>query len=329
MMRRQSCHACANGDETGRFLNGEPMKMLNPEVKRTMSALLLCAVAVSAATLSACGNKDKKPGQALASVDGKEVTVLQLNDELQRAGVKPAQLDAAKKQLLDVLVERQLVLNAAEKEQVARDPVVMQAIERAKAQIITQAYVQKRISALVKPSEADVSAYYNKHPELFAQRRQFDLRQLVIDSSSLTAEARAAIDGAKSLEDVAAWFDAHQVKYARAQLARTSTDLPADMNSKLLAMSKGQLFIVREGERSLIVALNDIREAPLALAAAAPQIGQFLINTKVKEATEAEVKRLRASAKVEYFNQADAPKPVAAAPAASVDPAAKGVAGLK
>lgn len=305
------------------------MKMLNPEVKRTISGLLLCAAAVSAVTLSACGNKDKKPGQALASVDGKEVTVLQLNDELQRAGVKPAQLDAAKKQLLDVLVERQLVLNAAEKEQVARDPVVMQAIERAKAQIITQAYVQKRISALVKPSEADVSAYYNKHPELFAQRRQFDMRQLVIDSSSLSAEARAAIDGAKSIEDVAAWFDAHQVKYARAQLARTSTDLPADMNSKLLAMSKGQLFIVREGERSLIVALNDVREAPLALAAAAPQIGQFLINTKIKEATEAEVKRLRASAKVEYFNQADAPKPVAAAPASSVDPAAKGVAGLK
>lgn len=304
--------------------------MVQPEMKRTLSSLLLCAAAVAGAVaLTACGNKDKKPGQALASVDGKEVTVLQLNDELQRAGVKPAQLDAAKKQLLDVLVERQLVLNAADKEQVARDPVVMQAIERAKAQIITQAYVQKRISALVKPAEADVAAYYNKHPELFAQRRQFDMRQLVIDSASLTADARAAIDGAKSIEEVAAWFDAHQVKYGRAQLARTSTDLPADMNSKLLAMNKGQLFIVREGERSLIVALNDIREAPLALAAAAPQIGQFLMNTKVKEATEAEVKRLRAAAKVEYFNQADAPKPVAAAPAASVDPAAKGVAGLK
>lgn len=299
--------------------------MLKPEMKQTISGLLLCAAAVA---LSACGNKDAKPGQALASVDGKEVTVLQLNDELQRAGVKPAQLDTAKKQLLDVLVERQLVLNAAEKEQVARDPAVMQAIERAKAQIITQAYVQKRISALVKPVEADVSTYYNQHPELFAQRRQFDLRQLVIDSSSLTAEARAAIDGAKSLEEVAAWFDAHQVKYARAQLARTSTDLPPDMNAKLLAMSKGQLFIVREGERSLIVALNDAREAPLALAAAAPQIGQFLMNAKIKEATEAEVKRLRATAKVEYFNRADAPKP-AAATVSSVDPAAKGVAGLK
>ena len=51
---------------------------------------LLCAafVLLAATGLSACGDKEKKPGQALASVNGKEITVLQLNEEMQRAGVQ-------------------------------------------------------------------------------------------------------------------------------------------------------------------------------------------------------------------------------------------------
>jgi hypothetical protein len=80
--------------------------------------VLCAALILVAATLSACGDKakEKKPGQALASVNGEEVTVLQLNEELQRAGVTAAQQDTASKQLLQVLIDRQLLQEAAAKE---------------------------------------------------------------------------------------------------------------------------------------------------------------------------------------------------------------------
>jgi hypothetical protein len=35
------------------------------------------------------------------------------------------------------------------------------------------------------------------------------------------------------------------------------------VTSKLLAMKQGQLFIVREGERSLLIAITDIKDAPV------------------------------------------------------------------
>ena len=54
---------------------------------------------------SSCGNKDKKSGQALVKVNGEEITVLQINDELQRAGVKAEQQGIAAKQLLESLIE--------------------------------------------------------------------------------------------------------------------------------------------------------------------------------------------------------------------------------
>lgn len=308
---------------------------------------LLCAtlVLLAAAGLSACGDKDKKPGQSLASVDGKEITVLQLNEELQRAGVQSAQQAAASKQLLESLVDRQLLQNAAEKEKIERDPKVMQAIERAKALIVAQAYMQKRIGAATRPSKTEVDEYFAQNPLFFSQRKQFDMRQLMLPTSALTDELKTVIDNAKSLEEVAQWLDGRKIMFARSQVSRTSADLAPELSSKLVSMAKGQLFIVREGERTLLISLADVKDSPVTLEAATPQIEQFLANKKSKDAAEAELKRLRASAKIEYFNKETAPAAAstaaAAAPAAAEAPAQaspqssanaaneRGVAGMK
>ena len=310
---------------------------------------LLCAalVLLAAAGLSACGGKEKKAGQALASVNGEEITVLQLNEELQRANVPTVQQDAASKQLLESLIDRQLLQNEAIKDKIDRDPKVVQAVERAKALIIAQAYMQKRIGTIGKPSAAEVEDYFNKNPQYFSQRKQFDMRELIIASSDMNDDLKKAMDAAKTLEEVAVWLDANKVKYGRTQLSRTSADLAPELSSKLIGMPKGQLFIIREGDRTLLISLLDIKDNPVALTQAVPQIEQFLFNKKNKDAAEAELKRLRASAKIEYLHKADKPASATAAavaPPAQVVPAqaapavpatdnseatARGVAGLK
>ncbi len=303
---------------------------------------------MTAAILSACGDKaEKKPGQALASVNGEEITVLQLNDELGRVNPQAAQQEATRKQLLDALIDRQLLQSEAAKEKLDRDPKVLQAIERAKSTIVAQAYLQKRIGTVARPTKSEVEAYYTQNPNLFANRKQFDMRQLVLATSDVTDDVKKAIDSSKSLDEVAAWLEAHQVKFGRAQMARASTDLPPELNSRLLAMPKGQMFIIREGARSMLISINEIKDAPLALEQAAPQIEQFLFNKKNKEAADAAIKQLRSTAKIEYLNApagtapaatapatAAAPAAPAAAPAATPAPAsdeaaARGVAGLK
>ena len=306
--------------------------------KRVLCAALL----LLAASLSACGDKakEKKPGQALASVNGEEVTVLQLNEELQRAGVTAAQQDSASKQLLQVLIDRQLLQEAAAKENLDRDPKVMQAIDRAKALIVAQAYLQKRIGNVAKPTAAEVEDYFNKNPEFFSNRKQFFMNELVIGSNDLTPELRTAANGAKSLEEVAVWLDAHKIKYGRSQVTRSTADVPQQLSAKLLGMPKGQLFVVKEGPRAMFISVTETRDAPVTLEVAAPQIEQFLMNKKNKELASAELNRLRADAKIEYLNKSMAPDPKApasGAPSGAVardsnkDKAAmdRGVAGLK
>ena len=309
----------------------------------------MCAALFAAcAAVAGCGDKGKaaKPGQALVRVNGEEITAMQLNEELQRASVLPAQQDAASRQLLDGLIDRQLLQNEAAKEKLDRDPKVVQAIERARALIVAQAYMQRKIGAIDKPGAAEVNDYYARHPEFFASRKQFDMKQLIIDTKDLSDEARKAADSAKSLDEMASWFDANQVKYLRSQASRTTSDLAPDMSAKLKRMAPGQLFVVQEGPRSMFITIADVKDNPASLEIAAPQIEKFLMNKRAKELADDELKRLRSVAKIDYINQdlalaavpAASVMPVAAqaAPASTVaagapgeDATARGVAGLK
>jgi peptidyl-prolyl cis-trans isomerase C len=330
-----------------------------PTPRRLLSAaaLVLCA-----ATLAGCGkdeaSAESKPGQALASVNGEEITVLQLNEELQRLGVGAQQQQVAGKQVLQALIDRELLESQAAEEKIDRDPKVMQAIERARSLIIAQAYMQKRIGEPQRPSQAEVEDYFNKNPQFFSNRKQFAMNELIIPASALTPEVRAAADSAKSLEEVAVFLDARNVKYGRAQVTRSTADLNPQLSAKLLSMPKGQLFAVKEGDRAMLISIDEVRDAPVTLAVAAPQITQYLMKKKNKEMAAAEIQRLRGTAEIAYLNKDYAPSPnapaagaagtaaVAAAPVsapgqASVAPAAdtgaaadkaaldRGVAGLK
>lgn len=304
------------------------IKLLDQRAVRLAAGLLLLA------GLTACGPKEKKEsGQALASVNGEEITAMQLSEEMQRANVPAAQQPAAKKPLLESLIERQVLFNAAVADKTDRDPKVVQAIERAKAQIIAQAFLQKKVGILGPPTKEQVAEYYAQHPLFFAQRKQLSMQQLVFASADLNDKAKAEVDNAKSLEEVAAWFKDNNIKFSRNQIARTTADLPPELGAKLLAMKPGQLFIIKEGERSVLNTVVEFKEAPVTLETAAPQIEQYLQNAKAKEAAIAEIARLRALAKIEYLNKDEVadPKAPAAAPAPDANKQVldRGVAGLK
>lgn len=310
----------------------QPVTNAKTVSKRIIGGALLLLIAV---TLSACGNKEKAAGQSLAKVDGQEITVLQLNDELQHAG---DQQRFTKRQILDGLIDRQLLVAAALSEKIDRDPLIMQAIERDKAQILAQAYLRKKAPTFVKPSAIDVESFYQKNPDLFSQRKQYELRELIIDSRNQSPELVALMGSAKSLDEVATWLESKKVEFAPTHVARTSVDLGPDIAKIMKTMARGQLFTINEGPRSILVVLQEVKDTPVTEQAASAQIEQFLINKTNKDAEAAEVVHLHATAKIEYLNEGLLGKekvaPVAAAmPVADKGTAAnhidRGVAGLK
>lgn len=274
--------------------------------------------------LSACGSTEKSSGQSLVRIDGQEITISQLNEELARINIPAAQRDAASKQLLESLIDRQLLQNQAAKDKVDRDPAVVQAIERAKAQIIAQSYLQKRLAKVGKPTQEDIDKYYLDHPDFFAERRIFEFDQVVMANKDVTPDLRKIFGAAKSLDEVMVYVKAHKIQFETNTLSRSTVDLPAPLTAKLKDMQSGQVLALQEGDRTIAVMIKSIKFDPALPATADPQIGKFLMEQRNKDATAAEITRLRAGAKIEYLNKKVGDKePAATAPAPADQPKAE------
>lgn len=264
-------------------------------VKALVSTMLFVA-------LSACGEKKSasSTSQVVAIVDGQEITIHQVNNELAKTGGSQVT-----KQLLEGLVARQLLVNAAKKDKLDADPAVLADMERARNLVLAQSYVASKLKSPARPLDQEVEDLYRKNPDWFAQRKQYEFGQLVIARSNLTPELNTLMDQpGKRMDEVVAWLDSHRIQYARQQVVKTSADLPPQMNASLKTMERGALFVVLEGQTAILTSLQDVKNAPLSLAVATPQIIQYLVTQKQNQASEQLVERLKGEAKIEYSEQA-------------------------
>ncbi len=267
---------------------------------------------VAALSLSACGKEASKqaqagPSLALAKVNDVEIAMVPGADDVAPAsGAAAATEPVVDQKMLELLIDRQLLREEAMRNKLDRDPQVIEAIDRAKTEILAQAYLQSKFAAIGAPSAAEVDAYFRAHPELFTHRKMFAMKQLVVATKDFSAQLRTRLDSAGSIEQVAQWLDKNHVKYERTQLSRSTADLAPEMIARLQTMRKNQLFVIGAGEYSMLAALVDVKPNPVTAAAAAPEIALYLRNKKRKEIGDAELGRLRATAKVDYIEKKQA-----------------------
>lgn len=296
---------------------------------------------LAAAVVAGCGSKSKEPGasQVAAKVNDEEVTVHQLNGLLGKANIPPGtDVNAARKQALDRLVEESLLVQAAKEKKLDRDPRVVQAIEAARREVIARAYLEQVASAQAKPTEQAVSAYYTEHPELFAERRIYNFRELAVADGSKQEMIKSHFDAGKSMDDLINVLRAQNIRFAANAFVKPAEQLPLDAARRLHVLKDGEVSIIPRGQGLIVLQIAASRTEPVEQAKAKQAIEQFLSNKAKSEAVGAEVKRLRDSGKVSYVGEfaKDAPAAPAADTAApkadqsaTVDGLEQGIKGLK
>ncbi len=260
--------------------------------------------------ITSCGkkNSEDKVSQSIIRVNDDEITVHQLNDELQRTHIQPGQQEEAGKQIAQRLLDRQILVQEALKTKLDRNPRVMQAIENAKMQILAQAYLEDKVSSLAKPTEAEIADYRTKNPDIFANRKIYVMDELAFTIEPDNAqELQSLSDSAKTLEIVTQWLGAHQIKYARTQAAHAAESLPPELLSKLTKMVVGNLIFINSNGHIVVGRISEIKELPISELDSIPLIERILSGQKRKQMAEAELARLRSIAKIEYINKKFAP----------------------
>ena len=242
------------------------------------------------------------------------------------------------REVLEKLIDQQLAVDQATEVKLQRSPEVVTQIEAARREILARAYLQQLASALPKPTADEVKKYYTEHPQLFSERRVFNVQEIVVPvNAGVTEQLRGFSAASKPIEEVAAFLKSKDIKFGGGSAQRAAEQIPLELLAKIHSLKDGQSIVIEAPQAVTLLRVASSQQAPVPEAAALPRIEQFLGNQRAGVAVAAKLKELRAATTVTYmgeFTKPDAAAPVVAAPApvaadANKSVIEKGVAGLK
>jgi EpsD family peptidyl-prolyl cis-trans isomerase len=274
----------------GKYMNGR-------SIARSM-----LGVALLGASLAGCGNKGGGASQVVATVGESEITVSQLSQALHARGVESAGADVTR-QAVDALINEQLLVQAAMNNKLDRDPAVVQALERARRQVLARAFVERMVFPTEGISAAEQVEYYKKHPELFENRKMFQVTVYTVKAADLTDEVRNQLVALHTAEEIEKALTARGIAHETQSLTRGTEQLPFEDLPRFATAKAGDLVVMRPQEsRVPMMLVQAIHQSPIGVDRAQPIIQQYLVNTRNAKALEDHIKQARAATKIAYFD---------------------------
>jgi EpsD family peptidyl-prolyl cis-trans isomerase len=274
-----------------------------------ISILLIPSVALGIAGCSSKDAEKPKPAtQIAAKVNSGEISVHQLNHVLTRTpGAAAASAEMAPKirrEVLDRLVDQELAVEKAIEKKLDRSPEVLLALENSRREILARAYVEQITGVAPKPTIEEAKKYYAENPPLFAERRIYNIQEIVLPATSgVPTELRAMVDGGKPMEEIANWLKGRGIKFAAGSATRSAEQIPLELLPKIHPLKAGQSLILEGPQTVTVMRLAGAQSAPVSEEVALPRIQQFLGNQRAAEIAKQEFKSLKANAKITYMGE--------------------------
>lgn len=254
------------------------------------------AAVVIALSLIGCSEPRNKLPRAV-TVNGSSIPVERMRAILGSAESTPEKAQQA----LDGLIDKELLAQKAIKAKLPDDPRINDAIHATRTDILAQAYAQRLLERGTKVSESEIKAFYAEHPDLFEQRRVYQLYEIAVSGD--LAQVKAARDvatQASNITDVAMALRARRIPFTVGATSRGTEQIPEQLRAVLSRSVVGQIsFVTVEGGASVLQVLQ-ADSAPLTLDAAFPHIERFLKTQKATALVAEESKGLRALAEIEH-----------------------------
>jgi EpsD family peptidyl-prolyl cis-trans isomerase len=299
---------------------------------RSVRLVSLCAVALLAGVLAGCGSKDdshKSASQVAVKVNKEEISVHQLNDLLARGGNIPQeQMKNASEQALERLIDQELLVQQAKERKLDREPRVVQAVEAAHRDILARFYGEQVASDAARPTAAQIDAFYNDNPPLFAKRRIYALQEISIHiPPERIEEVTTYLKSGATIQQIKDWLNAQNIQFQTNGGVKPAEQVPPEVLKGLSQLNRGQAFVGRTPVGLTLLLIENVRDEPVDRVKARPAIENFLLGKARGDRVRTEIKRLREIAAIEYVGDfvptaKDAAEQAPAEPAAATAPSA-------
>lgn len=278
---------------------------MNSSEIRTSMKTLHYVLLTSSLLLSGCGQDETKPAaptQVVATVNNSEISVHQLNQLLSKAKDIPQERIAeAQRRMLKTLIDQELLMAKAIADKLDRSPEMLLALETARREVLSRAYLEKIANSVAAPTDQEIRTYYDLNPNLFALRRIFDYRELLLSAATPNfAKVAEQIKIGDSIDATANRLTDMGVKYSQNQGSRAAEQTPPDLLAKLSYATPGETLVVENALGLSLVQITHIQQSPIDLESAKPIITNILSNQRRNQAMGDAVDSLRKTATITY-----------------------------
>jgi peptidyl-prolyl cis-trans isomerase C len=214
------------------------------------------AVALSLALLVGCQSKSSqdggataKKGQTLAEVNGGIITVENFKKEVETLPpyLRPmAETADGKKELLDTMIVREIIMQQAKKDGLDKSPAVAEKMEELRQRVIVEAFLKKKIEEQAKISDADLQKFYDQNKDKFKSVEQVRASHILVKDEGAAKEILAEIKKGGNFEELA---KKHSIDAAGAK----GGDLGWFGQGSMIPEFETVAFAMKEGEISGVV----------------------------------------------------------------------------
>ena len=167
-------------------------------MKKYLVCLLMALLVVS------CAKKDN--GKILATIDDDKITLQEFNKELDKIPMNMKMLvasESGKKNYLDRLVVKKLLLKEASKAKIESEKEFQDRVNDIREQLLIEALLKKKISADTQMSEDDLKKYYEVHKEDFKKDRETNTRHILLKTEEEAKQVQAKLQKGEDFVELA------------------------------------------------------------------------------------------------------------------------------
>ncbi len=180
---------------------------MNSITRTKCIAVALCSVALFACQgTPGSSTAAKQEGQVLAEVNGKKITsgdfsreVKNLPEYLRAMATTPQ----GRKEMLDTMVIRELILQKASKDGLDKGPEIEEKLQELKKRLIVEAFLKKKVETDAQISDADLKKFYDQNIDKFKAGEQIRASHILVKTEQQAKDILTQLKGGAAFEELA------------------------------------------------------------------------------------------------------------------------------
>ena len=290
------------------------------ESEMNRSSWMGCLAAGSLIVVTGChlpfGSPKAPTGQVAATVDGKEITVTQLQAEMTGTGSgAPADQKAREQAALASIVNRRLIADYAQKQGLDKTPTFAVQMARARDIVLFEALQQHLVQQIPAPTTEEAQKFISDNPDMFAQRKLYSIEQVQFPRNV----DPTIVQGLKPLNDlsaVEAFLDAKKIPHKRASVVLDALSADPKLVQAIAKLPPGELFVVGATNAFMVNQIKEAKTVPVIGDQAEKLAEMSIKRNRTRDAISKEFGSIVAQGRNSVrFNPAFAPRAQAVSPA--------------